>query len=121
MIERFAPPTEDPRALLAALLDFYWRGLARAAALFSHAARSPSRNGRSIRPKDLLHSKRRKRPGAIRRSRDDDEFGLGPEREDDYFDLAFRNVTDPLGSGISSDRDCDFRAGSSSVMTKEET
>ena len=68
VIERFAPPAEDPRALLAALLDFYSRGLAEPLPFF-HGARTLSPNGRSIRPKDLLHSKRRRRPGAIRRSR----------------------------------------------------
>ncbi len=95
VIERFAP-VEDAQALLASLLDFYWRGLRaplpffpRSSLAFAERKLHPTRGSSPL-------EKAEKAWGDSPLPRDND-FGQGPEREDDYFDLAFRNVPDPLG------------------------
>ena len=96
VIERFAPPGEDPRTLLAGLLDFYWEGLReplpffpRSSFAFAERKVHPTRGSTPL-------EKARKAWGDSALPHDDD-LGQGPEREDDYFDLAFRNLNDPLG------------------------
>ncbi|HEY1581930.1 MAG TPA: hypothetical protein VGF73_02390, partial [Chthoniobacterales bacterium] len=96
VVECFAPPNEDPRTLLAELLDFYWRGLCeplpffpRSSYAFAERTVHPTRGSSPL-------EKAQKAWGDSPQAREND-FGLGPEREDDYFDLAFRNVADPLG------------------------
>jgi exodeoxyribonuclease V gamma subunit len=96
VIERFAPPSEDPRTLLATLLDFYWRGLREPLPFFPRSSfEFAERTAHPTKGSSPLE-KARKAWGESALPHDDD-FGLGPEHEDDYFDLAFRNVTDPLG------------------------
>jgi exodeoxyribonuclease V gamma subunit len=97
VIERFGPPPEDPRVLLGPLLQFYWRGLReplpffpRSALAFAERTVRPTRNGSS--PLE----KAQQAWGDSVQGRDQ-EFGQRFEREDEYFDLAFRNVPDPLG------------------------
>ncbi|HEX4665184.1 MAG TPA: exodeoxyribonuclease V subunit gamma [Chthoniobacterales bacterium] len=96
VIEHFAPPQEDARTLLASLLEFYWRGLReplpffpRSSLAFADRTLHPTRGSSPL-------EKAQKTWGDSPLPRDN-EFGQGPEREDDYFDLAFRNVPDPLG------------------------
>ncbi len=95
VIERFVP-VEDAQALLASLLDFYWRGLRaplpffpRSSLAFAERKLHPTRGSSPL-------EKAQKAWGDSPLPRESD-FGMGPEREDDYFDLAFRNVPDPLG------------------------
>jgi len=97
VIERFAPPPDDPRALLGSLLEFYWRGLReplpffpRSALGFADRTVHPTRNGSS--PLEKAQQAWGDSPLAR-----DQEFGQSFEREDEYFDLAFRNVPEPLG------------------------
>ena len=96
VIERFAPPGGDAQALLASLLEFYWRGLReplpffpRSSLAFAERKLHPTKGSSPI-------DKAQKTWGDSPLPRDND-FGMGPEREDDYFDLAFRNVPNPLG------------------------
>ena len=119
VVERFAPANDDPRKLLAGLLDFYWRGLReplpffpRSSFAFADRTVHPTRGGSS--PLD----KARKTWGDSPQPRDDD-FGQRAEREEDYFDLAFRNVADPLGPEFQELAMAVFEPALE-VMTKEE-
>jgi exodeoxyribonuclease V gamma subunit len=96
VIERFAPLGGESRTLLALLLDFYWRGLReplpffpRSSLAFAERKLHPTKGSSPL-------EKAQKAWGDSPLPRDN-EFGMGPERENDYFDLAFRNVPDPLG------------------------
>ncbi|HEY1582999.1 MAG TPA: exodeoxyribonuclease V subunit gamma [Chthoniobacterales bacterium] len=118
VVECFAPPLEDPRTLLAELLDFYWRGLCeplpffpRSSYAFAERTVHPTRGSSPL-------EKAEKAWGDSPQARDND-FGLGPEREDDYFDLAFRNVADPLGQEFQDIAMAIFEPALA-VMTKEE-
>jgi exodeoxyribonuclease V gamma subunit len=119
VIERFAPPAEDPRALLAALLDFYSRGLAEPLPFFPRSSYAFAE--RAVHPtKGSSPLEKAQKAWGDSPLPHDDEFGLGPEREDDYFDLAFRNVKDPLGSEFQTIAIAIF-GPALRVMTKEET
>lgn len=118
VIERFAPPGQDPRTLLAAVLDFYWEGLGaplpffpRSSYAFAERTVHPTRGSTPL-------EKARKAWGDSALPHDDD-LGLAPEREDDYFDLAFRNVPDPLGPEFQEIALKIFEPALG-VMTKEE-
>ncbi len=97
VIERFAPPGEDSRILLEGLLDFYWRGLQKPLPFFPRSSFAFAE--RTIHPTkgSTPLQKAQSAWGDSPRARGDD-FGLGPERDDDYFDLAFRNVPNPLAT-----------------------
>ena len=109
VIERSRRWERDAQTLLALLLDFYWRGL-REPLPFFLAARSPSRKGNSIRLEVLPRSRRRKKPGAIRRSRERAISGWDPSGKTTI--SIWPSATCPIRSGRNSrDRDGDFRAG----------
>ena len=119
VVERFAPPAEDPRTLLAQLLDLYWQGLRKPLPFFPRSSFAfAERTVHPTRGSSPLE-KARKAWGDSALPHDE-EFGLGPEREDDYFDLAFRNVTDPLGPEFQEIAIKIFEPALK-VMTKEQT
>jgi exodeoxyribonuclease V gamma subunit len=119
VIERFAPPAEDPHALLAALLDFYSDGLSEPLPFFPRSSYAFAE--RTVHPtKGSSPLEKAQKAWGDSPLPHDDEFGLGPEREDDYFDLAFRNVKDPLGSEFQAIALAIFEPALG-VMTKEET
>jgi exodeoxyribonuclease V gamma subunit len=118
VIERFAPSGEEPRKLLGTLLDFYWRGLRKPLPFFPRSSFAfAERKIHPTRGSSPLE-KARKAWGDSPLPHDDD-LGLGPEREDDYFDLAFRNVIDPLGPEFQGIAMAIFEPALQ-VMTKEE-
>ena len=119
VIERFASPAEDPRALLAALLDFYSRGLAEPLPFFPRSSYAFAE--RAVHPtKGSSPLEKAQKAWGNSPLPHDDEFGLAPEREDDYFDLAFRNAKDPLGSEFQAIAIAIF-GPALRIMTKEET
>jgi exodeoxyribonuclease V gamma subunit len=119
VIERFAPPGEDPRALLATLLDFYARGLSEPLPFFPRSSYAFAE--RAVHPsKGSTPLEKAQKTWGDSPLPHDDEFGLGPEREDDYFDLAFRNVADPLGPEFQAIALAIF-GPALQVMTVEET
>ena len=112
VIERFAPPAEDPRALLAALLDFYSRGLAEPLPFFPRSSYTFRRTGGQSDQR--IFSTRKGAEGlgrfaapARRRIR----IGTGTRRR--LFRSRFSQCERPARVRVSSDRDCDFRARSS--------
>ncbi len=119
VIERLAPPEADPRTLLAELLDFYWKGLheplpffPRSSFAFAERKFHPTRGSSPL-------EKASKEWGDSAQPHDP-ERGLGPERDDEYFDLAFRNVPDPLGPAFQEIATAIFQPALK-AMTKEES
>ncbi len=97
VVETFAPPGEDPRALLTSLLDLYWRGLREPLPFFPRSSFAFAE--RTLHPTtgSTPLQKAEKEWGDPATAKEN-EFGPNPEGEDDYFNLAFRNAPDPLGA-----------------------
>ena len=92
----FAPPEEDPGALLASLLDLYWRGLRaplpffpRSSYAFAERTVHPTRGSSPLQKAEMEWGD----PATAK----ENEFGPNTEGDNDYFNLAFRNVPNPLG------------------------
>ena len=97
VLERFAPPKTDAKELLAELLDLYWRGLREPLPFFPRSSLIYAeymlglKKGR-LSPLEQAHRKWGNSPMPW-----EPDKGEPPECEDDYFDLAFRHVPEPLG------------------------
>ncbi len=95
VVERFAPAEGEARALLAQLLECYWRGLREPLPFFPRS--SLVYTEQMLQPSGKLSPMER----AERKWGDspmpwEPDKGEPPEGEDAYFDLAFRNVPEPL-------------------------
>ncbi|MBK7983441.1 MAG: exodeoxyribonuclease V subunit gamma [Candidatus Competibacteraceae bacterium] len=83
------PPLTDPKIQLQSLLELYWRGSRRLVHFFPKSALAYLERFRKERAAD-------KALWAARRVWEGDEYAkVRPERDDTYYQLAFRN-TDPL-------------------------
>ena len=96
VIERFAPLGADAKVLLGALLDFYWLGLGEPLPFFPRSSFAfAERTVHPTRGSSPLQKAQSEWGDAL--STRESGLGMSSEREDDYFDLAFRNLPDPLG------------------------
>ncbi len=117
VIERFAPPAGDARMLLAELLDFYGAGLCAPLPFFPRSSYAfAERTFRPTKGSSPLEKARTEWGDSAQPH--DRAQGLGPERDDEYFDLAFRNVPDPLGPAFQEIATAIFEPALK-VMTKE--
>ena len=98
VVERFRV-AEKARALLDELLELYWRGLQEPLPFFPRSS--------LVYAEQMLEPKGKFSPleqavrkwGQWPKSWEPDR-GEPPERENEHFDLAFRNVPEPLGEGF---------------------
>ncbi|MGI8890236.1 MAG: exodeoxyribonuclease V subunit gamma [Chthoniobacterales bacterium] len=119
VIERFAPPEGDARTLLAKLLGFYREGLCAPLPFFPRSSYAFAE--RTFRPtKGSSPLAKAKTEWGDSAQPHDRTQGLGPERDDEYFDLAFRNVPDPLGPAFQEIATAIFDPALK-VMTKEKS
>ena len=96
VIERFGPIDTDAKASLGVLLDFYWQGLREPLPFFPRSSYAfAERTVHPTRGSSPLQKAQSEWGDSL--STRESGLGMSPERENDYFDLAFRNEPDPLG------------------------
>ncbi|CAN5706398.1 exodeoxyribonuclease V subunit gamma [soil metagenome] len=96
-VERFSA-VENARARLNELLNLYWRGLREPLPFFPRSSLAYAEQMLGVTRSKFSPLQQAQRAwGRSPKSREPD-FGERPEREDKHFDLAFRNVPEPLGA-----------------------
>jgi exodeoxyribonuclease V gamma subunit len=94
--ERFAPPKTDAKVLLAELLEFYWRGLREPLPFFPRSSLIYAEHMLGLKKGHLSPLEQAQRKWGDCPMPWEPDKGEPPECEDDYFDLAFRHVLEPL-------------------------
>ena len=96
-IGRLAPPAKDAKELLAELLDLYWKGLREPLPFFPRSAHTYAEHKLGLRKGKRTPIQQAHHIWGDCPLPWEPDHGMPPECEDEYFDLAFRNVAEPLG------------------------
>ena len=96
VLGRFAPPKTGAKELLTALLELYWRGLREPLPFFPRSSLIYAEHMLGLKGGRLSPLEQAQRKWGDSPMPWEPDKGEPPECEDDYFDLAFRHVLEPL-------------------------